>query len=75
MHGDRARIAFGDRVLQRFSTNDAKDEGETAGNAGSGQTTSIQARATNVHWASRNDAFSDIIRRGTPPQRITLTQC
>jgi hypothetical protein len=74
VHRDGARIAFGDRVLQRFCTNEEEYESETARITGaSGQTTSIQARVNNVHWASRNDAFSDIIRYGTPPHRITLT--
>jgi hypothetical protein len=76
VHGDRARIAFGDRVLQGFCTDKEKYNSESARITGaSGQTTTIQARVTNVHWASRNDAFSDIIRRGTPPHRITLTHC
>jgi hypothetical protein len=76
VHRDGARIALGDRVLQRFCTNEEKYQSKAARIAGaSGQTTSLQARVNNVHWPSRNDAFSDIIRRGSPPHRITLTQC
>jgi len=60
MHRDRARVALGDRVLQRLRSDEESQKRKTARIAGARreQSTSFQARVTNVHWQSRIDALN-----------------
>ena len=73
VHGNGARFAFGDRVLQGFRTEQEKKKRE--GSARRERSTRFQLRATNVHWQSRGDAFKAQIHHGKSPRRITPTHC
>jgi hypothetical protein len=61
MHRDCSRVALGDRVLQSSRAKEQKKNSKTAQIAGArrNESTNSQARLTNGHWRSRDDALSN----------------